>query len=112
MSSTKIDNTKKSLIVFNTPSCWDCHGWKLGEFLAMGKAIISTPITNELPYPLIHRQNIYIINSKEELYKAVDLLIEDHALRTSLEENAKAYYREYVAPEKVIESIVNKLRDI
>lgn len=54
----------------------------------------------------------YIINSKEELYKAVDLLIEDHALRTSLEENAKAYYREYVAPEKVIESIVNKLRDI
>lgn len=110
--SAYIDNTKKSLIVFNTPSCWDCHGWKLGEFLAMGKAIISTPITNELPYPLIHRQNIYIINSKEELYKAVDLLIEDHALRTSLEENAKAYYREYVAPEKVIESIVNKLRDI
>lgn len=48
----------------------------------------------------------------KELYKAVDLLIEDHALRTSLEENAKAYYREYVAPEKVIESIVNKLRDI
>ena len=82
--SAYIDNTKKSLIVFNTPSCWDCHGWKLGEFLAMGKAIISTPITNELPYPLIHRQNIYIINSKEELYKAVDLLIEDHALRTSL----------------------------
>lgn len=110
--SAYIDNTKKSLIVFNTPSCWDCHGWKLGEFLAMGKAIISTPITNELPYPLIHRQNIYIINSKEELYKAVDLLIEDHALRISLEENAKAYYREYVAPEKVIESIVNKLRDI
>ena len=44
--SAYIDNTKKSLIVFNTPSCWDCHGWKLGEFLAMGKAIISTPITN------------------------------------------------------------------
>lgn len=60
----------------------------------------------------INVHNIYIINSKEELYKAVDLLIEDHALRTSLEENAKAYYREYVAPEKVIESIVNKLRDI
>jgi len=33
---------KKSFIAFNTPAVLDCHGWKLGEYIAMNKIIIST----------------------------------------------------------------------
>ena len=44
-----LDKTKRSSVVFNTPAFWDCHGWKLGEYLALGKAIISTPLSNDLP---------------------------------------------------------------
>ena len=37
-----IKKTKESVLVFNTPSVCECHGWKLAEYLCMGKAIIST----------------------------------------------------------------------
>ena len=56
--------TKMSEVVFNTPAFWECHGWKLGEYLALGKAIISTPLSNDLPYPLEHGKNIYMIMAK------------------------------------------------
>ena len=29
-----IEKTKRSALVFNTPAFWNCHGWKLGEYLA------------------------------------------------------------------------------
>jgi hypothetical protein len=34
---TYIDKIKQSDLVFNTPAVVNCHGWKLAEFLAMGK---------------------------------------------------------------------------
>jgi hypothetical protein len=52
--SNYLKNIKKSIFVFNTPAVCDCHGWKLGEFLCMGKPIISTPLVNELPVPMEH----------------------------------------------------------
>lgn len=36
-----IEKTQNSTVVFNNPSVAHCHGWKLAEYLAMGKAIIS-----------------------------------------------------------------------
>ena len=50
--SSYIAKTKNSAIVFNTPAVHNCHGWKLGQYLAMGKAIISMPLQNVLPAPL------------------------------------------------------------
>ena len=100
-----VDNIKKSLFVFNTPAVHNCHGWKLSEFLCMGKAIISTPLMNELPVPLEHGKHIYFVNGEQDIEKAVTLLLEDKYLRHNLERNAKAYYNSYASPMKVIESI-------
>ncbi|KAA6302325.1 MAG: hypothetical protein EZS26_001438 [Candidatus Ordinivivax streblomastigis] len=97
---------KKSIFVFNTPAVLNCHGWKLGEFLCMGKAIISTPLINDLPVPLEHGKNIYIIQDKEEVNQAVELLLNDKELRDTLANNAKAYYEKYATPDKVIENII------
>lgn len=44
-----LDRTRRSAVVFNTPAVHDCLGWKLGEFLALGKAIVSTPLGREMP---------------------------------------------------------------
>ena len=103
-----IKKTKLSSIVFNTPAVFNCHGWKLGEYLAMGKAIISTPISNQLPEKLKHGKNIYIIHNIEELEYAVNLLLKDHNYREMLENGAKDYYLKYASPEKVIEHILQK----
>jgi len=107
-NKTYTDKIKKSLFVFNTSAVHNCHGWKLGEFLCMGKAIISTPLINELPIPLEHGKHIYFVNDKQDIEKAVTLLLEDKDLRYNLERNAKTYYNNYASPENVIKSIILK----
>lgn len=96
-----MENTKKSICVFNTPAFWDCHGWKLGEYLAMGKAIISTELSNDLPAPLIHGENIHFVgNDIEQMKEAVDYISLHPAYRMKLEKGARQYWDTYGTPEK------------
>ncbi len=99
-----INKIKQSVLVFNTPAFWDCHGWKLGEYLAMGKAIISTPLSNDLPHPLIHGENIHFVTNDElEIKNAILLIINDEAYRIKLENGARIYWEKYGTPIKSLE---------
>ena len=60
-----IKKIKDSLVVFNTPAVLHCHGWKLAEYLALGKVIISTPISRELPEVLIDRRHLLITDGTQ-----------------------------------------------
>ncbi|MDP2452521.1 MULTISPECIES: hypothetical protein [unclassified Kaistella] len=107
--SDYIAKTKKSLFVFNTPAVHNCHGWKLGQFLAMGKAIISTPFQNALPEDLVHSKNIHFVSDRNEMDVAVEKLLHDENYRKKLEEGAKDYCLKHVTPSAVILKICNKL---
>jgi glycosyltransferase involved in cell wall biosynthesis len=100
-----VRKTKKSVLVFNTPSFWNCHGWKLGEYLAMGKAIISTPLYNDLPVPLVHGENIHFVydDSLESIQEAIEEIINNHDYRKRLEIGARKYWETYGTPEKSLE---------
>ncbi len=92
--------TKESAVVFNTPAFWNCHGWKLGEYLAMGKAIISTPLSNDLPEPLVHGVNIHFVeNNQEAIQEAVQLIVSSPDYRRRLEAGAKEYWAKFGTPE-------------
>ncbi len=96
-----IAKTKKSTLVFNTPAFWNCHGWKLGEYLALGKCIISTPLFNDLPAPLEHGVHIhYVEPNADALRDAITYIISHKDYRLKLEQNAKAYWEKYGTPEK------------
>lgn len=101
-----IQKTKKSVMVFNTPSVCGCHGWKLAEYLCMGKAVISTPLSRELPAPLVHGENIHFVKTKEELYDAVVKINTNSAYRKKLEAGARKYYKEWIAPEVAIRRLL------
>lgn len=96
-----IVKTRQSMFVYNVPSCLNCHGWKLGEFLAMGKAIISAPLYNELPGN--GKQLMVFVDSEKELKDAIILLTKNTEKRKMLEAKASTYYKKYVSPEAVIE---------
>jgi len=99
-----VKKIKQSVLVFNTPAFWNCHGWKLGEYLAMGKAIISTPLSNDLPYPLIHGENIHFVaNDEYEIKNAILLIINDETYRIKLENGARLYWEKYGTPIKSLE---------
>lgn len=106
--STYLSNVVKSMLVFNTPAVHNCHGWKLGEYLAMGKVIISTPISNQLPQKLEHRKNIYEVNTPAEMHEAVIELMNNRPLRELMKKNNIEYYNAYVKPYSVIAYVINK----
>ena len=105
-----IEKTKKSIFVFNTPAVHNCHGWKLGQFLAINKAIISTPFPNSLPEDLVHGENIHFVHNENEMDAAVEKLLHDENYRQKLEEGARNYYLKYVSPVSVITLITQKLK--
>lgn len=102
-----IANIKNSSFVFNTDSLWGCLGWKLAEFLSMGKVIISTPLSNDLPYPLEHKKNIYFIENEDEIELAISELNQNKNLRHTLEINARKYFTEWLSPDVVINRLMN-----
>lgn len=98
--------TKQSALVFNTPAFWDCHGWKLGEYLALGKAIISTPLSNDLPAPLTHGVNIhYVEDDMDSMKEAIKYIIKNPEYKRQLERGAREYWDAYGTPEKSLELI-------
>lgn len=108
-----IRKTKESFVVFNTPSVCECHGWKLAEYLCMGKAIISTPLTREMPGEgLVHGKNVHFVQTPEEIYDAVVKIREDVEYRKLLEKGARAYYEQYLAPEVVISKILERAKSV
>lgn len=101
-----IEKTRLSAIAFNTPAVHNCHGWKLGQYLAMGKAIISTPLSNQLPEELIHGKNIHIVSNEKEIEDGIELVLNDNNYKKLLENGAKLYYSKFVDPKNVINYII------
>lgn len=101
-----LTSTQGSVVVFNTPAVHDCLGWKLAEFLALGKAIISTPLGRVMPGSFEHGQQVHIVEDDEDaMVDALELLAADADYRHSLERNARRYWDEYLAPASVARRI-------
>lgn len=105
-----LKKNKQSAIVFNTPAVHDCHGWKLGEYFAMGKVILTTPISNELPEALEHDKNVHIVPDPDRFGEAIEYVLENEDYRKILEEGAKAYYAEYAKPGSVIRNVLKETK--
>lgn len=100
------EKTMRSMFVFNTPAVHQCHGWKLGEYFAMGKAIISTPISNRLPFPFEDGRHLLVMRDQEELVEAINRLSKDKELRRSLEASSRNIYEQYSSPVAVMCRII------
>lgn len=101
---------KRSLLVFNTSSVKGCLGWKLPEYLRMGKVIVSTSIDNKMPGDFLPGIHYILVSNEDEIRKAIQNVRSDISLQKKLSFNAKEYYDLYLSPEKVIERIVFYLK--
>lgn len=97
-------------MVFNTPAVHNCHGWKLGEYLAMRKVIVSTPLSNELPGRLEDGKNILIVEDEEQIDRVLRKLFSDPELCRKISSETDAYYERYVSPRSVIASIDSRFK--
>lgn len=107
-SKVYLHKTKESILVFNTPAIYDCHGWKLGEYMALGKCIITTPIVNELPSPINNvdvenkawmSNNFYFVEkTKRSMKDAIEFLLNNPEYRNKLASNVRNYWEENGSP--------------
>lgn len=103
--------TAASAFVFNIPTVNDCNGWRLAEYFYMGKAIITTPLKRLLPQTLINKQHVlYVSGTVDSIEEAIEQLQANPALKAKLEQNSKAYFDQYLRPERVIQSLINHLK--
>ena len=85
--------------MFNTPAFWNCHGWKLGEYLAMGKCILSTALSNDLPAPLVHGEHIHFVdNDQAAMHDALCYILSHPDYQHHLEQAASHYWQTYGTP--------------
>lgn len=101
---TWLKKTKNSMLVHNTPAYFNCHGWKLGEYLALGKVILSTKLSNDLPAPLVHGEHIHLVDDDMvSICEAIQYLIGNPAYCRKLEVGARTWWDTYGTPVKSIE---------
>ena len=69
--------------------------------MALGKAILSTPLSNDLPAPLVEGEHIHFVDvtSPTALGDAIRLLLSDKAYRQHLEKNIHRYWCDYGTPQ-------------
>lgn len=102
-----VAKTKQSSIVFNTPSVYGCHPWRTAEFMAFGKAIISTPLLRLMPAPVEHGQHVHFVDgSVESIRDAIDLLFKDADYRQRLERGAREYFLKYLQARSMIDHML------
>lgn len=97
----------QSFCAFNTPAYYDCHGWKLAEYIAMGKIILSTTFVNDLPHEMENNTNIiFCDNSIADMQMKIRELIADEQYRTMLKRGVKEYYIEHACPKEVVKDLI------
>ena len=102
-----LERTRRSAVVFSNPAAHGCLGWKLGEFLALGKAIITVPIHGDLPSPLRHGEHLHVVEDDvDAMREAILQITQDHEYRGRLEAGARDWYEANMSPRRVGERLL------
>lgn len=102
-----IAKLQRSAASFIVPGVHDCLTWRLGQSMALGKAIIATPLVRTMPVPLEHGRNVHIVDGSEAaIQDALHKICGDATYRRHLEREARAYYDRYLAPKSVVERLL------
>lgn len=93
-----IELSKRSLIGIYTRGISHSLAWKLPEYLAAAKCIVSEPLRNQIPLPLEPKKNYLEYHSPEECVEACGRLLDDSRLANQMRMNNYAYYQAEVKP--------------
>jgi glycosyltransferase involved in cell wall biosynthesis len=104
-----LERIKRSAVVFNNPAAHHCLGWKLAEFLRLGKAIVTLPLSREMPAPVVHGEHVHVVDgSREAIQDAVTAITGDASYRRHLEEGARDYFLAHLTPVRVLDRLTSR----
>ncbi|WP_062059824.1 hypothetical protein [Cellvibrio sp. OA-2007] len=77
-------------------------GWKMAEYVALGRAIVSEENTILVPYGFEERKNYLEFNNNSTCIEKIVELTQDKDLKSKMMENNSQYYKDFLIPEKLI----------
>jgi hypothetical protein len=78
------------------------NGWKLGEYVALSKAIVTEPLRYLVPGNFAKEQNYLEFTAPEELVESAARLFDNKDLRFAMMTNNYTYYQAYLKPDVLI----------
>lgn len=88
----------RSTICIQTTGLFGSTGWKLAEYFAAGKAIVTEPILDELPVPPEEKKNILTFHDPDECVAHCAHLLNHPELSAQMARNNYQYYLDEVEP--------------
>jgi hypothetical protein len=83
-------------------------GWKLAEYVAFAKAVLSEPLVYDLPGSFAGGSNYIEFTSPEECVAGAIRLIAEPDLRRRIMRNNAAYYRDYLQPDALVRNALTR----
>ena len=77
-------------------------GWKMGEYVAFSRAIVSESLNYEVPGDFRQSKNYLAFNEPDQCIKGVHDLLTDDDLRYRMMQANHEYYRRYLKPDAMI----------
>lgn len=93
-----IELSKRALIGIYTRGIHHSLAFKLGEYLASAKCIVSEPLRNSLPVPLLSGRHFLSFETPQECVEHCVRLLQDSVLASEMRWNNWHYYEQEVRP--------------
>ncbi len=97
---------RQASIVVSSTGLLQSNGWKLGEYVALGKCVVSEPIYTQLPGDFSAGKNYLPYESAEQCISVVGALRGDKNAVMQVEAANNLYTRAYLAPDKLMANIL------
>lgn len=106
-----INRLKSSTICIATTGLHDSIGWKMAEYVAASKCIVSEPLRYELPGNFNAGENYLEYTDARTLLLAVDKLMNDSVLRFNMQMNNYKYYNHYLRPDSLMLNVISTVKN-
>jgi hypothetical protein len=94
------------LINVNTAGLHDSTSWKIPEYMAGSRCIVSEPMLYRIPVSLIEGTHYLAFSSADECIAACERLLSNPELARAMRAANFAYYRAHVRPDRLIANCV------
>lgn len=98
---------KKADICISTMGLFESNGWKLAEYVAASKAIVSERLRYEVTGNFMPNRNYLEFSNVDECVKQTVKLTNDKDLMYEMKVNNNEYYNNYLRPDKLILNSLN-----
>lgn len=97
---------RNSLIAVTTTGLVGSTGWKLPEYLAASRCIVTEPLVYSLPVQLVAGENYLEFTSSTQCVAECVKLLEDRELARQMRERNWSYYVTQVRPSSLVENFL------